>query len=70
MELQKSIQVITPPFLVNLLHKARSIAVDSKRMAVTKEVLAKQLAAEDPKLCRDKAVELLREGKATESAEW
>lgn len=39
-------------------------------MGISKEVLELQLAAEDPDLCRDKAVELLKEGKAALSAEW
>lgn len=58
------------PPLVHRVKPAQSTPFDSKSMAVTKEALARQLASEDPKLCRDKAVELLREGKATESAEW
>lgn len=39
-------------------------------MGISKGVVELQLAAEDPDLCRDKAVELLKEGNATLSAEW
>lgn len=39
-------------------------------MGISKGVVELQLAAGDPDLCRDKAVELLKEGNATQSAEW
>lgn len=39
-------------------------------MGISKGVVELQLAAEDPDLCRDKAVELLKEGNAAQSAEW
>lgn len=39
-------------------------------MGISKGVVELQLAAEDPDLCRDKAVELLKEGEYTQSAEW
>lgn len=39
-------------------------------MGISKGVVELQLAAEDPDLCRDKAVELLKDGNAAQSAEW
>lgn len=64
-------EVLILIFLVPLKFVVDPTAGSSQaNMGITKEVLARHIAAENPDLCRDKAMELLKGGKATESADW
>lgn len=57
-----------PFFQVPLTYTSHHSHLDA--MVFSKDVVELQLATKDPNLCRDKAVKLLKEGKAELSVEW